>query len=105
MEIVCHIWCLVICFSYVFSLYLVPSKIQLLPRDDPLHMKYRMGCATGACIFCSCLVFFILAKDNVMDYYAFGSFYSMAASIMTTILLMTIFYTGAVRMLHANCHV
>jgi hypothetical protein len=43
-----HLVCLFVSTSYVMSLYLIPSRVRALPRDDPAHIKYRMLAASSS---------------------------------------------------------
>jgi membrane protease YdiL (CAAX protease family) len=91
--------CFFISTSYVLSLYLIPSKIRRLQRENPAHIKYRMLAASSSTII-SCLISYQFYESwkfptDINFFQACGIRLDGAFNVVSvTCLLMSIFYMG-----------
>ncbi len=88
---------------YVASLFLlVPANVRALPRDDILHIKYRMFAALIATILIMIECYFLLPRPSTGS----GSYLEMMGlsvtdssipqSLVATLGLMCVFYIGPI---------
>lgn len=100
--------CFLIALIYVCTLYLIPSEIRKLPRDDSEHIKWRMIAASASTLlcFCSSVAFLpsllthglspdIREKISIKDILCLRCD-SMLEIIFMTLGLMCIFYLGPI---------
>ncbi len=89
-----------IVFLFVGSLYLVPSEVRKLPRNDLRHVKYRVFLISMCTIFLLGAVYLFLrvyAPEIIFpSYFDFIGlrFDTLFDSCAVTICLMCIFYLG-----------
>ena len=53
------LFCTFVSASYVISLYLIPSEIRKLPRDNSRHIRYRMVYSTASTLQSTFLLYFL----------------------------------------------
>ena len=58
------LFCTFVSVSYVASLYLIPSEIRKLPRDNPSHIRYRMLYSTASTLQSMMLLYYLSRPDN-----------------------------------------
>eukprot|EP01039_Chlorochromonas_danica_P000970 gene970-1052_t len=87
--------------SFVLVLYLIPSRIRALPRDDLLHVKYRLTAATFSTVLSLTLLHVLVpvreslgvsllqALGLVMDW-------RTLQAILLTSFLIAVFYLGPI---------
>ena len=94
------IYCLITSISFVSSLYIfVPPSVRLLPRDHPLHIKWRSA-ATTSVVAVSLTMYPLLFCEYAKDHCADVSFYVYLGLVRNTSLTESI--TQDVKIL---CHV
>mmetsp|Transcript_22058 Transcript_22058/g.21308 ORF Transcript_22058/g.21308 Transcript_22058/m.21308 type:complete len:413 (-) Transcript_22058:266-1504(-) len=91
--------CFFISTSYVLSLYLIPSNIRKLQRDNPAHIKYRMLAASSSTVIstliCNQFFEFWNFPTDIDFLQACGIRLDSAFNVVSvTCLLMSIFYMG-----------
>jgi hypothetical protein len=102
-----QILCFLSASTYVFSLYLLPSKVRKLPRDHVHHVKWRMGTSS----FSSLLTLAVLAyyfesvrqnshlhHTSLMEALGLQLNFQALQAAWTTTLLMGLFYAGPLLM-------
>jgi prenyl protein peptidase len=63
-RISCGVTAILLPLSYVISLYLIPTRIRSLPRDDPLHILWRIGAVAAVTLLSPLAVFFLAPLDG-----------------------------------------
>lgn len=93
---------LVVTCSYVGFLYLIPSHIRALPRNDIVHVRWRMGVIIVTTVLMTVAVGFMfntlnyqLSGDDFLKSAGFGH-RSLFMILVTTVALMIIFYIGKI---------
>lgn len=84
---------------YVLAIYLIPADIQRLPRDNPKNMTARMIAVTIAALANTILTILILSYNGHDSDIGFAilfgyRFDNVLSVIVSTVLLMAIFYLG-----------
>ena len=92
--------CIVVAFSYVFSLYLIPQRVRAKTRDDPVHMRYRMLASSiatiASLIIAACILYFYVDSDEaILTMFGFR-LDNLCDCIIRTLLLMGCFYLGPI---------
>ena len=63
-RILCGATAILLPLSYVISLYLIPARIRALPRDDPIHIFWRIGAVAAVTLLSPFAVFFLAPHDG-----------------------------------------
>lgn len=101
-NLVVHAICFIVASSYVVSLYLIPKDIRKLPRENPLHIKYRMIFSSASTMISIVSVYFLYKHDKViLSGQSFSDSIGLSLrttfpSILLSFFLMMIFYMGPI---------
>jgi len=81
---------------YVLSLYAIPLRVRSLPRDEPLHVYYRILASSTATILALLwTAHYDIKLPELTFLESIGVRYDTAlASVVVTVILMAIFYLG-----------
>ena len=102
-------YCLSVTLFYILSLYLIPSSIRAKPRDDKLHIKFRMVAASTSTLVAVVAVYFLSSDTSTSSFFSINHVRRYLASLglqlnvrvfcsstITTIGIMLIFYLGPI---------
>ena len=72
-RLICALTAVFLATAYVLSLYAIPSRVRALPRDDPVHILWRIAAVATVTVLSPLVVFFLAPQGSPPLFNLFGA--------------------------------